>query len=92
MGFGSQGKRQVSERSANEGDFEVIYALVLYESVALINCPHGQSANISQYEKRTSLGYRVFRCHCCKAMFNERTGTAFNAVQFPTDMVLMVVL
>ena len=25
-------------------------------------------------------------------MFNERTGTAFNAVQFPTDIVLIVVL
>ena len=25
-------------------------------------------------------------------MFNERTGTPFNAVQFPTDIVLMVVL
>ena len=81
-------KRQVSEREVSQGNFEVCFDLVLYESVPLINCPHCQSANIIQYKKRTSLSYRVFRCHCCKAMFNERTGTAFNAAQFPTDIVL----
>ena len=57
-----------------------------------MNCPHCQSANTSQYRKRTSLGYRIFRCYGCQVTFNERTGTVFNKVQFPTDIVLMVVL
>ena len=57
-----------------------------------MNCPHCQSATTSHYQKQTSLGYPIFRCHRCKVAFNERTGTAFNHVQFPTDIVMMVVL
>ncbi len=57
-----------------------------------MNCPHCQSANTRPYQKRTSLGYHIFRCHGCQVTFNERTGTPFNALQFPTDIVLMVVL
>jgi putative transposase len=55
-------------------------------------CPHCESPNIRQYLKRTSLGYRVYRCHGCKAIFNERTGTPFNEVHYPTDVVMLVVL
>ncbi len=57
-----------------------------------MNCPHCQSINTRESQKKTSLGYRVFRCHSCGAMFNERTGTAFNDLQFPTDIVMLVVL
>ena len=57
-----------------------------------MNCPHCQSTNIGESQKKTSLGYRIFRCHDCGAMFNERTGTAFNDLQFPTDIVMLVVL
>src|ERR1700692_3031633 len=57
-----------------------------------MNCPHCQSANTNQYQKRTSLGYCIFRCNGCQVTFNERSGTLFNNVQFPTDIVLMVVL
>ncbi|MEP7289658.1 MAG: IS6 family transposase [Chloroflexota bacterium] len=57
-----------------------------------MTCPHCQSKNTREYQRRTSLGYKIFRCHGCKVMFNERTGTCFNAVQFPTDIVMMVVL
>jgi len=57
-----------------------------------MNCPHCQSTNTTQYQKRTSLGYHIFRCHGCKVTFNERSGTPFNALQYPTDIVLMVVL
>jgi transposase-like protein len=42
--------------------------------------------------KKTSLGYRVFRCKGCHRIFNERTGTSFNNLQFPTDIVLLAVL
>jgi len=38
------------------------------------------------------LGYRRFRCRTCKREFNERTGTCFNHLQYPTDVVCLVVL
>jgi putative transposase len=57
-----------------------------------MNCPHCHSSDTQQYTKTTSLGYASFGCHRCGRRFNERTGTAFNHVQFPTDIVLLVVL
>jgi transposase-like protein len=45
-----------------------------------------------EQSKRTSLGYRTFRCSECKHIFNERTGTPFNFLEYPTDIVLLVVL
>ena len=56
-----------------------------------MNCPHCQSANTRQSKKTTSLGYPLFKCRDCGRRFNERTGTAFNYLQFPTDIVLLVV-
>jgi hypothetical protein len=38
------------------------------------------------------LGYRTFHCSACKRLFNERTGTAFNFLEYPIDVVLLVVL
>jgi putative transposase len=38
------------------------------------------------------LGYRRFRCRDCRRGFNERTGTSFNRLQYPTDVVCLVVL
>jgi putative transposase len=38
------------------------------------------------------LDYRMFRCSVCKHLFNERTGTPFNFLEYPTDVVLLVVL
>ena len=40
---------------------------------------------------QTSLGYNEFRCADCKRKFNERTGSPFNHVEQPTDVVLLVV-
>lgn len=57
-----------------------------------MNCPHCQSNDTCRSTKTTSLGYPVFKCHLCRRTFNERTGTAFNYLQFPTDIVLLVVL
>jgi len=39
-----------------------------------------------------ALGYRTFRCSACGRKFNERTDTPFNHLQYPTDIVLLVVL
>lgn len=57
-----------------------------------MNCPHCSSATTTQLYRKTSLGYPVFRCSACRRTFNERTGTPYNHLQFPTDIVLLVVL
>jgi transposase-like protein len=57
-----------------------------------MHCPHCSSSSTSQLSRKTSLGYKAFRCRECHRVFNERTGTAFNHLQFPTDIVLLVVL
>jgi transposase-like protein len=57
-----------------------------------MDCPHCSSSSTSQLSRKTSLGYKVFRCKVCRRLFNERTGTAFNHLQFPTDIVLLAVL
>ena len=46
----------------------------------------------AELTKRTQLGYRTFRCSACRRQFNERTDTPFNYLEFPTDIVLLVVL
>jgi putative transposase len=55
-------------------------------------CPHCQSTTTAQRSKTTQLGYRTFCCHACKRTFNERTGTPFNYLEYPSDIVLLVVL
>ena len=57
-----------------------------------MSCPHCRSESIAKRRRRTSLGYRILFCNSCRRQFNERTGTAFNDLQFPTDVVLMAVL
>jgi putative transposase len=57
-----------------------------------MTCPHCQSTHISRRRRVTALGYTTFSCRFCHRRFNERTGTAFNDLQFPTDIVLMAVL
>src|SRR6478672_2123918 len=57
-----------------------------------MNCPYCSSSATTRLAKNTSLGYPVFRCAQCGRKFNERTSTPFNHLQFPTDVVLLVVL
>jgi len=57
-----------------------------------MKCAYCSSLITTQLPRKTSLGYRTFRCSDCGRVFNERTGTAFNHLQFPTDIVLLVVL
>lgn len=60
-----------------------------------MNCPactYRHSFISTQLARKTSLGYRTFRCSDCWREFNERTGTVYNHLQFPTDVVLLVVL
>lgn len=57
-----------------------------------MNCPHCASTSITRLAGKTSLGYSTSRCRDCSRRFNERTGTPYNHLQFPTDIVLLVVL
>src|SRR5512141_1006633 len=57
-----------------------------------MDCPHCRSVATTRLAHKTSLGYSTFRCSKCCRKFNERTGTQFNHLQFPTDVVLLVVL
>ena len=57
-----------------------------------MDCPHCSSAATTERSDRTPLGYRRFRCRDCGRGFNERTGTPYNWLQYPTDIVLLVVL
>ncbi len=55
------------------------------------SCPHCSTSATTELEQKTILGYRCFRCTSCERRFNERTGTQFNFLEFPTDIVLLVV-
>src|SRR5690349_13298627 len=57
-----------------------------------MSCPHCRAASTIEQAQRTALGYRKFRCRACKRLFNERTGTPFNFLEYPTDIVLLVVV
>src|ERR671932_2851917 len=57
-----------------------------------MTCPHCASTTTTELPKRTQLGYRSFRCSACRRQFNERTGTPYNYLECPTDIVLLVVL
>jgi putative transposase len=57
-----------------------------------MTCPNCVSTSISRRKRRTALGYRTFFCQKCRRRFNERSGSRFNDLQFPTDVVLLAVL
>jgi putative transposase len=57
-----------------------------------MDCPYCAATTTRKRLKQTKLGYMTFFCpHCCRT-FNERTGTPFNYLEFPTDIVLLAVL
>ena len=56
-----------------------------------MTCPYCQSTATVERPDRTELGYRRFRCRTCERGFNERTGTPYNRLQYPIDVVCLVV-
>ena len=42
--------------------------------------------------KKTELGSATFFCPSCRHIFTERTNTPFNFLDYPTDLVFLVVL
>ena len=57
-----------------------------------MNCPDCRSAQTRKLSTSTDLGYARFCCRGCRRTFNERTGTPFNFLEMPTDIVFQVVL
>ncbi|MBA3946788.1 MAG: IS6 family transposase [Herpetosiphonaceae bacterium] len=57
-----------------------------------MNCPHCAATTTRELMKTTQLGYRIFHCAVCRRQFNERTGTPYNYLEVPTDIVLLVVI
>jgi putative transposase len=55
-------------------------------------CPHCASSATADRPERSDLGSRRFRCRECQREFNEWTGTAFNRLQYPTDLICLVAL
>jgi len=54
-------------------------------------CPHCSSGSTVELKATTVLGYTCHRCRTSGRRFNDRTGTPFNFLEFPTDVVLLVV-
>src|SRR3984893_212990 len=57
-----------------------------------MNCPHCMITTTKKSTKKTKLGYTTFFCPHCQRTFNERTGTPFNYLEFPSHIVLLAVL
>jgi putative transposase len=57
-----------------------------------VPCPHRAATATTAQPRRTARGYRTFHCRTCRRIGNERTGTPYNHLQYPTDLVLPVVL
>ena len=57
-----------------------------------MNCPHCHSSLTTQLKRTTRLGYHTFFCRECLSSFNERTGTQFNFLEVPTDIVFQVLI
>ncbi|HYQ92255.1 MAG TPA: IS6 family transposase [Candidatus Competibacteraceae bacterium] len=55
-----------------------------------MDCPHCHSAQTIRLPRTTGLGYAVFGCTDCGRTSNERTGTPFNYLEVPTDIVFQV--
>ncbi len=55
-------------------------------------CPQCAEIMTTALSRKSAVGYRIFRCAVCHRTFNERTGTSFNYLEFPTDVVMLVVL
>ena len=51
-------------------------------------CPHCTSSAIRERPTCTQLGYRAFTCRTCQRCFNEGSGTPFNHLTAPSDIVL----
>lgn len=56
-----------------------------------MECPHCQSNNTRQLNTKTKLGYQKFFCRQCQSEFNERSGAKLNFIEYPTEVVMLVI-
>ncbi len=56
-----------------------------------MDCPHCGSNSYISRKRPTKLGYQQFHCKKCGKYYNERTGTPFNHLHYPTDVVLLAI-
>ena len=63
-----------------------------YRWQTVMTCPYCQTDDTQKLDAATGLGYGRFRCRQCARRFNERGGTPFNHLEFPTDIVFQVVV
>ncbi len=57
-----------------------------------MDCPHCSSIKTVIIKRTTNLGYSIYRCRDCCRTFNERSGTPFNFIEVPTDILFEVLL
>jgi len=57
-----------------------------------MDCRHCGAARTIERLECTELGYRRFRCRECGREFNERAGTPLNRLQYPSDVVCLVMV
>lgn len=57
-----------------------------------MDCVACGSRSLTERPERTAQGYRRYRCRTCGKQFNERSGTLLNHAQYPSDMIVLVVL
>jgi hypothetical protein len=57
-----------------------------------MRCIECGSTAVTERPELTAHGYRRFRCRACGKQFNERSGTLLNRVQYPSDVIALVVL
>ncbi len=56
-----------------------------------MDCPHCHSTNVTQMKATTVLGYTQYRCRACAKQYNERSGSVFNFIEYPTEVVMITV-
>ncbi len=54
-------------------------------------CPKCQSTELSLLKRQRAQGYLCFRCKRFRCRFNDHSDAIFNTLEYPTDIVLMVV-
>lgn len=63
-----------------------------FSCLTFMDCPHCSTTQVSFLKRRTNLGYSMFRCKACRRTYNQRTGTLFNFIEVPTDILFQVLL
>ena len=56
-----------------------------------MKCPQCNSPRKTLLKGRTTPGYRRFQCKDCRTRFNERSASPFHFLEYPTDLVLLIV-